>query len=122
MAIPLLRIDSNKVEEFTPFAHKYELITSDNCAHCLHQIALMKDCVDPSDVVVLMENKSKLSEEALKRILVRKKITYKTFLLDSKASEAYQFKGVTPVMWISKNNKQKSYTGVVSCETLKLDL
>ena len=122
LAMPLYRIDTGKIEEFTPYSHKYELIISDNCAHCLHQISILQSCVEPNDVAVVMENKSKLPEEKLKRVLVKKKISYKTYLLDSKISESYQFKGITPAMWISKDNKREFFTGVVSCEKLKLDL
>ena len=117
----VVRIDQNKVEEFTPFTHRYELIISDNCSHCINQISIMKDCVRPEDVVVLMENKSNLSEEGLKKILRKKKIIYKTYLLDKNLREVYSFKGVTPMMWITKNESKKSYLGVLTCENLKLN-
>lgn len=117
----VVRIDQNKVEEFTPFTHRYELIISDNCSHCINQISIMKDCVRPEDVVVLMENKSNLSEEGLKKILRKKKIIYKTYLLDKNLREAYSFKGVTPMMWITKNESKKTYLGVLTCENLKLN-
>lgn len=120
-AASVVRIDQSGVEEFTPFTHRYELIVSDNCSHCLNQMNIMKDCVKPEDVVVLMENKTNLSEEGLKKVLRKKKIIYKTYLLDKTLREAYAFKGVTPMMWITKNESKKSYVGVLTCENLKLN-
>lgn len=119
--MPLLEIKSGKVEEVTPFSHKYELIIADNCAHCMNQLNQMKDCVADRDVIVLMENLSKLSEDKLKRLVAKKKIPYSAYLLDSAARAAYEFKGVTPMMWITGKDSKKSFTGVVSCDSLKLN-
>lgn len=120
-AVSVIRIDQSGVEEFTPFSHRYELIVSDNCTYCLNQMNLMKDCVKPEDVVVLMQNNTNLSEEGLKKVLRKKKIIYKTYLLDKNLREVYSFKGVTPMMWITKNESKKSYLGVLTCENLKLN-
>lgn len=120
-AVEAVRIDQSKVEEFTPYSHRYELIVSDNCSHCMNQMAIMKDCVEAKDVVVLIDNVSNLSEDGLKKVLRKKKIIYKTYLLDKTLREAYSFKGVTPTLWITKNESKKSYTGVMTCENLKLN-
>lgn len=115
----LIRIDKNMVEEITPFSHKYELIIEDNCSFCLNQLAILKECVDEKDVVVLMDNRLKLSEEKLQRIIKRKKITFKTYILSEELRKTYEFKSITPMMWINKLEGKKPYTGVVSCNQLK---
>ena len=120
-AAPIIRLDQNKVEEFTPFTHRYELLISENCAHCLNQLSIMKDCVQNEDVVVLLDNKTNQTEEGLKKLIRRKKIIYKTYLLDSNLREAYSFKGVTPMLWITNNANKKSFTGVMTCQNLKLN-
>lgn len=117
--MPLLEIKSGKVHEVLPFSHKYELIIADNCAHCMNQITVLKDCVPENEVIVLLDNQSKLSEEKLKRLVFKKKIPYRTYLLDSSARASYEFKGVTPMIWIKRSDSKKSYTGVVPCEGLK---
>lgn len=118
-AASLIRIDKSKVEEITPFTHKYELIIEDNCAYCLNQLSILKECVDEKDVIVLMDNRSKLSEDKLQRIIKRKKITFKTYILSEELKNIYEFKSITPMMWIVKDTEKKSYTGVVSCNQLK---
>lgn len=120
-AAPRVRLDQNKIEDFTPFTYRYELLIADNCAHCLNQLAIMRDCVKNEDVVVLLDNKTNQSEDGLKRLIRKKKIIYKTYLLDSSLKEAYSFKGVTPMLWITNNASKKSYTGVMTCENLKLN-
>lgn len=114
MAIEAIRIDKDLVEKFTPFTHKYELIIADNCAHCMKQLEVMKECVKVEDVAVILENLSKLSDEQLRRLVRKKKIIYKTYLMDNELKKNYEFKGVTPVMWMY----QKSYVGVVPCSVL----
>lgn len=115
MAADVVRIDKNSIESFSPLTHKYELLIADNCAHCMRQIAIMKECVKEEDVVVVIDNVSKLSEEQLKKILIKKKIPYRAYLLDAELKKAYDFKGVTPTLHM---NSQK-YTGIVSCDLLK---
>ncbi|NOT79996.1 MAG: hypothetical protein HOP07_13460 [Bacteriovoracaceae bacterium] len=115
----LIRIDKSMVEEIIPFSHKYELIIEDNCSFCLNQLSILKDCVDEKDVIVLMDNRSKLSEEKLQRIIKRKKISFKTYILSEELKKTYEFKTITPMMWINKLEEKKSYTGVVSCKQLK---
>ena len=92
MAADVIRIDTNRIENITPFSYKYELIIADNCAHCMRQIAIMKECVRYEDVIVLIDNVSKLSEVDLKKLLVKKKIPYKTYLLYSELKKSYEFK------------------------------
>lgn len=120
-AAPTIRLDQNQIEEFTPFTRRYELLISDNCAHCLNQLAIMKDCIKNEDVVVLLDNKTNQSEDGLKKLIRKKKIIYKTYLLDNSLREAYSFKGVTPMLWITNSASKKSYTGVMTCENLKLN-
>jgi hypothetical protein len=110
-----IRLDKPALEEFSPFSTKYEVIISDNCGHCLNQLSILKECVSDNDVVILLDNKSKLSEENLKKLMRKKKIDFKTFLLDEHLRKTYAFNGVTPTLWMNK----KSYTGVVACEFLK---
>ena len=118
-AASLVRIDKNTIEEITPFSYKYELVMEDNCTHCLHQLSIMKNCVDENDVIILLDNNSKKSEEKLKRLIKRKKITYKTFILSEELRKVYEFKGITPLMWINKGEARQSFTGVLSCKQLK---
>lgn len=118
-AASLIRVDKNMIEEITPFSHKYELIIEDNCSFCLNQLTILKDCVDEQDVIVFMDNRSKLSEEKLQRIIKRKKITFKTYILSEELKKTYEYKSITPMMWINKLEEKKSYTGVVSCKQLK---
>lgn len=115
----VLRVDNNTVEDFTPFKHKYELIIEENCAHCLGQINILKSCVPDSEVVILLDNKSSKSEEELKKILKKKRITYKTYVLSTSLKEAYAYKGITPTIWLTGKTTSKSYSGVASCEFLK---
>lgn len=118
-AVQTLRIDNNTVMDFTPFKHKYELIIEENCAHCLNQINILKNCVADSDVVILMDNKTNKSEEELKKILKKKKVSYQTFLLNKNLKEAYGYKGITPTIWLNSKTASNSYSGVASCEFLK---
>lgn len=113
-AVDSIRVDKALVESFTPLTHKYELIIADNCVHCMKQLEIMKECVKVEDVVVILENLSKLSDEQLRRLIRKKKIIYKTYLMDNKLRKIYEFIGVTPVMWMN----QKSYVGVVPCSVL----
>ena len=115
----LVRIDQNSIEEITPFSHKYELIIEDNCSYCLNQLSVLKECVDQNDVIVLIDNRSKLNEEKLKRIVKRKKIPFKVYLLSEDLKKIYEYKSITPMMWITKPEEKKSYTGVVPCKILK---
>ncbi len=119
MAIEAVRVDKDLVEEFIPFTHKYELIIADNCVHCMKQLEVMKECVKEEEVIVLLDNLSKLSDEKLRRLVRKKKITYKTYLIDSEIRKIYDFKGVTPVMWMNAGKHKTSYVGVVSCSKLK---
>lgn len=114
-AHPSIRLDKSTLEEFSPFSTKYELIISENCSYCLKQLSILKECVIENEVVVLLDNKSKLSEDNMKKLVRKKKITFKTFVLDEHLRNVYAFNGVTPTLWLNK----KSYTGVVSCEFLK---
>jgi hypothetical protein len=114
-AHPGLRIDKTGIEEITPHAYKYELIISDNCPHCINQLRILKSCVADKDVVVFIDNRSKASEAILKRLVKKKEIKYPVYLLDSYLKDAYQFKGITPTLWMNK----KSYTGIVNCDFLK---
>ena len=118
-AASLIRLDKYSIEEVTPFSHKYELIIEDNCAYCLNQLSILKECVDEKDVIVLLDNKAKLSEEKLQRIVKRKKISFKTYILSEELKKIYEFKSITPMMWINKLEGKKSFTGVVLCRELK---
>lgn len=114
----VMRLDNNKIEEFTPLKQKYELIIEENCAYCMQQISILKECVDEKDVVVVFDNRSSKSPEELKKILRKKKITFKTILLNKEITETYAYKGVTPTLWIN-SSKSQSFTGVASCDFLK---
>ena len=118
-AASLIRLDKYSIEEVTPFSHKYELIIEDNCAYCLNQLSILKECVDEKDVIVLLDNKAKLSEEKLQRIVKRKKISFKTYILSEELKKIYDFKSITPMMWINKLEERKFFTGVVLCRELK---
>jgi hypothetical protein len=118
-AASLIRLDKYSIEEVTPFSHKYELIIEDNCAYCLNQLSILKECVDEKDVIVLLDNKAKLSEEKLQRIVKRKKISFKTYILSEELKKIYEFKSITPMMWINKLEERKFFTGVVLCRELK---
>lgn len=118
-AFEVVRIDKNQVETFIPYTHKYELIIADNCLHCLKQLEIMKECVNVDDVVVILDNLSKLSDEQLRRLVRKKKIIYKTYLMDSELRKVYDFKGITPAIWINTDKSKIFYTGVVSCDLLK---
>lgn len=118
LASSTVRLDKNIIEEVIPFTHKYELIIEENCGYCLNQLSIMKNCLEEKDVIVFMENKFNSSEEKLKKMIRRKKIIYKTYILTEDLKKSYNFKGVTPMMWINKGLEKKSYTGVVSCEAL----
>ena len=118
-AASLVRLDKRAIDEVTPFSHKYELIIEDNCAHCMTQLSVMKNCVDEKDVIIYINNRSKLTEEQLQRIVKKKKITFKTYILDEELKKIYKFTGVTPLIWINNNTSKNSFTGVVSCEKLK---
>ena len=118
-AASLIRLDNIGIEEITPFSHKYELIIEDNCAFCLTQLSILKECVDHKDVIVFINNKNKLTEEQLQRLVRKKKLSFKTYILDEDFKQKYEFTGVTPKMWINKDKKKNSFIGVVSCEKLK---
>jgi TPP-dependent 2-oxoacid decarboxylase len=115
----VIRLDNNTIESFTPFSHKYELIIEENCAHCINQINILKNCVEDKDVVILMDNKSLKSQDELKKILRKKKITYKTLLLNKTLIDTYAFKGITPTIWINTPKSSQSYSGVATCDFLK---
>lgn len=118
-AASLIRIDKASIEEVTPFSHKYELIIEENCSHCMGQLEILKSCVDEKDVIVLMDNRTKKSEEKLQRIVRRKKIIFKTYILTEELSKIYEFKGITPFIRINKSDSHRSFTGVVNCDQLK---
>lgn len=115
-----LRIDQGVLEKFKPFSKKVEVIVSDNCAHCITQIKILKKCLPESDIVVLLDNKTKLNETRLRAVLRKKKITYPTYELNPSLKEIYNYKGITPMIHIQKKNGYESYTGVVQCDYLKV--
>lgn len=117
-----VRIDNNTVEDFTPFKHKLELIIEENCAYCMSQIQIFKECMDDKDVVIILDNRNKKTEEDLKKVLRKKKITYQTMLLTKSLTEAYAYNDITPTLWITKDGVSKTYSGVASCEFLKKNI
>lgn len=115
----ILRIDQSKIEKFTPFSHQYEMLMSDNCPHCMRQITYFKECVKKEDVVILIDNQSKLTDEQLKKVIQKKKIIYPTYLLNDELKKTYDYKGISPLLWITKGDVKRKFTGVIDCESLK---
>ena len=118
-ASEVVRIDTGIVEDFQPFTHKYEIIIEENCAYCLKQISIFNECLKAEDVAILLDNRSNKNEEELKKILKKKKIGFKTYMLNKDLKNTYAYKGVTPSVWINKSpGSNKFSTGVASCEYL----
>lgn len=115
----LLRLDTVGIEEFMPYSNKYTLIIEDQCAYCQRQIEVFKECaLSPNEVIIFFSHPT-ADENVLRRKVKKKNIPYKTYLLNAEIKKALEFKGVTPMMWITSDKDKKSFTGVVSCERLK---
>lgn len=118
-ASEFIHLNTGRVLDFSPFKKKIELIIESNCSHCLHQLSILKDCVKNEDIAVFIDNKYKQSEEELRKFFRKKKIPYDVYILDESSRTAYDYKGVSPLLWVSKNKARKSFLGVVSCDSLK---
>lgn len=114
-AAPTLRLDQQKIVDFWPSPDRLELIISDNCIHCQHQIEILKNCEIKKEVAVLVSNVSKATDEELKRILKKKKIHFPSYLLNEELKIAYKFKATTPTLFL----KGLPYSGVVTCDFIQ---
>lgn len=115
----LLDISSDKIITFNwPETYLALTITS-QCAHCENQLKVLKECEKTNKAIVLFDNKEKFNSAKLKKYVRSKNWSSPLFLLDESLKKRFDFKGVTPHLYIKNKKEIKIYNGIISCGELE---
>lgn len=115
MAHELARLDSFGIEEINKPNLLVNLYVTENCSVCQQQIDVIKKCVSTEKVAAFMEG---VNEEKLRTYVKRKKIPFKTYLLNQDAKNDLVFGNASPSITIRAKGKLKNYVGLQSCDQI----
>ena len=114
-ALELTRLDSFGVEAISAQSTLVHLYVTENCSVCQQQVEVLKDCVAPESVAAFIEGGS---EEKLRNYVRRKKMPFKTYLLNSAAKQELGFGAASPSVTIKAKGKLTTYEGLRTCDQI----
>ena len=115
MAQELARLDSFGIEKINTPDLLVNLYLTENCSVCQQQIEVIKECIATERVAGFMEG---ISEEKLRAYVKRKKILFKTFLLNQDVKNDLGFGNASPSITIRAKGKIKNYVGLQTCNQI----
>ena len=115
MAHELARLDSFGIEKINTPDLLVNLYLTENCSVCQQQVDVLKECVATERVAAFMLG---LNEEKLRRYVKRKKIPFKTYLLNQAAKNDLGFGVASPSITIRARGKLKNYVGLQTCDQI----
>jgi len=115
MAHDLARLDSFSIEEINTPDLLVNLYVTENCSVCQKQVDVIKDCVATERVAAFMEG---INEEKLRTYVKRKKIPFKTYLLNETTKKDLGFGIVSPSITIRAKGRLKNYVGLQTCNQI----
>ncbi len=114
-ALELTRLDSFGIEKISAQSTLVHLYVTENCSVCQQQVEVLKNCVAPESVVAFIDGGS---EEKHRRYVRRKKLPFKTYLLNSAAKKELGFGTASPAVTIKAKGKLTTYEGLRSCDQI----
>jgi hypothetical protein len=120
MSLPLLaqelaRLDSFETEDISNPGYLVNLYLTENCSVCQQQIEVIQGCVVEEKVAAFIKGPN---EEKLRTYVKRKKIPFKTYLLNEAAKNDLGFGDASPSISIKAVGKLKNYVGLQSCDQI----
>ena len=115
----LVRLDKIKVEAFDENTPTVSLFITEACSVCDRQVSVLNQCLEGKEVVAFLEGPQ---EEKLRRTVARKKIPFKTYLLNQSLKKRLGFANVSPALRIKTSKGFIVLSGLQSCETIKSQL
>lgn len=115
MAHELARLDSFGIEEINTPDLLVNLYVTENCSVCQKQVDVIKECVTTERVAAFMEG---INEEKLRTYVKRKKIPFKTYLLNETTKNDLGFGIVSPSVTIRAKGRLKNYVGLQTCNQI----
>jgi hypothetical protein len=115
----LLDVSTDKIINFTWPETYLALTVTSKCSHCETQLKLLKGCGKTNQIVLFFDNKEKFNSTKLKKYIRSKNWTSPFFLLDDNIKKRFDYKGVTPHLYMKNKKEIKIYNGVISCDELE---
>lgn len=111
----LARLDSFGIEKVNTPDLLVNLYVTENCSVCQQQIDVIKECIATERVAAFMQGSN---EEKLRTYVIRKKIPFKTYLLNETAKNELGFGVASPSLTIRTKARLKNYTGLQTCDQI----
>lgn len=111
----LSRLDSFQTEKINTSDLLINLFITENCTFCQHQIDVIKECIATERVAAFMEGPN---EEKLRTYVRRKKIPFKTYLLNETTKNDLGFGIASPSITIRGKGSLKNFVGLQTCNQI----
>lgn len=115
----IVRLDKIKIEEFDTNKPTISLYITETCSVCDRQISILKQCLGEEEIVAFLEGQH---EEKLRRTVARKKIPFKTYLLNPSLKKQLGFPNVSPALRLRTSKGFVVLSGLQACDSIKSQL
>jgi len=111
----LIRLDNFGTSDSKNAGDLVHLYMTENCSVCKTQIEILRNCIQAERVSAYMGGKS---EDKLRTYVRRKKIPFKTYLLNETAKKKLSFNGKSPALAFSYKGNFLTLEGLHDCDKI----